>query len=120
MLTLHYSQMENILASKAKPLPGEEKVAALTAWPRTKWAEVRQSVFVRGVNKVSLYLIESAAFIVSLDEEPYEFEIEHPEKLDHYGKLLMHGNGHDRWFDKSFTVCIGTNGRIGFNAEHTW
>lgn len=113
-------QIENILASKAIPLPGEEKVAALTAWNRTKWAEVRQSVFSRGVNKVSLYLIESAAFVLSLDEEPYEFEIEHPEKLDHYGKILLHGNGHNRWFDKSFTVCIGTNGRVGFNAEHTW
>lgn len=108
------------MASKSEPLPGEEKVAALTAWNRTKWAEIRQSVFARGVNKVSLYLIESAAFVLSLDEEPYEFEIEHPEKLDHYGKVLLHGNGYNRWFDKSFTVCVGTNGRIGFNAEHTW
>uniref|UniRef100_A0A336M930 carnitine O-palmitoyltransferase n=1 Tax=Culicoides sonorensis TaxID=179676 RepID=A0A336M930_CULSO len=113
-------QFENILASKATPLPGEEYLAALTAWNRTKWAETRETVFSRGVNKVSLYSIESAAFVLSLDEEPYEFELDHPEKLDHYGKILLHGNGHNRWFDKSFTVCVGTNGRVGFNAEHTW
>ncbi|XP_063699683.1 carnitine O-palmitoyltransferase 1, liver isoform isoform X2 [Culicoides brevitarsis] len=113
-------QFENILASKATPLAGEERVAALTAWNRTKWAETRETVFSKGVNKTSLYLIESAAFVLSLDEEPYEFDLEHPEKLDHYGKVLLHGNGHNRWFDKSFTVCIGTNGRVGFNAEHTW
>jgi len=113
-------QIENILNSTATPLPGEERLAALTAWNRTKWAEVRQSIFSRGTNKVSLFLIESAAFVMSLDTEPYEFEIEHPEKLDQSGQKLLHGNGHNRWFDKSFTLCVGTNGRVGFNAEHTW
>lgn len=41
-------------------------------------------------------------------------------KLDKYGRNLLHGRGYDRWFDKSFNLCIGTNGRIGFNAEHSW
>lgn len=112
--------MEEILKSQAKPLPGEEHLASLTAWNRTKWAEVRNNYFLRGVNRVSLAAIESAAFVVSLDEEPYEFDMEKPEKLDHFGRILLHGNGHNRWFDKSFTVCVGTNGRVGFNAEHTW
>lgn len=35
-----------------------------------------------------------------------------PEKLDQYGRILLHGTGHDRWFDKSFTLCIGNNGRV--------
>lgn len=112
--------MEEILKSKQTALPGEQQVAALTAWKRSNWAEIRNQHFSRGVNRVSLQLIESAAFILSLDEEPYEFDMEHPEKLDHFGHILLHGNGCNRWFDKSFTVCIGTNGRVGFNAEHTW
>uniref|UniRef100_A0A1I8NSM7 carnitine O-palmitoyltransferase n=1 Tax=Stomoxys calcitrans TaxID=35570 RepID=A0A1I8NSM7_STOCA len=113
-------QMEEILNSKATPLPGEEHLAALTAWNRSKWAEVRNTYFTRGVNRVSLHTVESAAFVVSLDDIPFEFDLNRPELLDNFGKTLLHGNGYNRWFDKSFTVCVGTNGRVGFNAEHTW
>jgi hypothetical protein len=35
-----------------------------------------------------------------------------PSKLDRYGHILLHGKGYDRWFDKSFTLCIGSNGRV--------
>ena len=103
-----------------KPQPGEELLASFTAGNRTEWAKIRQSIFARGVNKTSLHLIERAAFVVSLDEEPFEFDMAHPEKLDHYGRQLLHGNGHDRWFDKSFTVCIGKNGRVGFDISKIW
>ncbi|XP_037946654.1 carnitine O-palmitoyltransferase 1, liver isoform isoform X2 [Teleopsis dalmanni] len=113
-------QMEEILNSKAEPLPGEENLAALTAWNRSKWAEVRNSHFSRGVNRVSLNTVESAAFVLSLDTIPYEFDLAQPDLLDKFGKTLLHGNGYNRWFDKSFTVCVGSNGRVGFNAEHTW
>ncbi|KAL5289699.1 CPT1A family protein [Megaselia abdita] len=113
-------QIEEILKSKQTPLPGEQQLAALTAWKRSNWAEIRNQYFCRGVNRVSLQLIESAAFVLSLDEEPYEFNMDQPELLDKFGRILLHGNGCNRWFDKSFTVCIGTNGRVGFNAEHTW
>lgn len=37
---------------------------------------------------------------------------EDPDKLDEYGRILLHGKGYDRWFDKSFTLCIGNNGRV--------
>ncbi|XP_070506218.1 carnitine O-palmitoyltransferase 1, liver isoform isoform X2 [Chironomus tepperi] len=113
-------QFEQILQSKSAPVHGEEFLASLTAWDRTKWAKAREMYFSRGVNKTSLFLIESAAFVVSLDDEPFEFDLSQPEKLDNFGRHLLHGKGCDRWFDKSFTLCVATNGRIGFNAEHTW
>jgi len=115
-----FRQIEEILKSNAQPLVGEEHLAALTAWHRSKWAETRNKFFSRGQNRISLNIVESAAFILSLDEEAYEFDIARPELLDNFGKTLLHGNGYNRWFDKSFTVCVGTNGRVGFNAEHTW
>jgi hypothetical protein len=37
---------------------------------------------------------------------------EDPKKLDQFGQILLHGKGYDRWFDKSFTLCIGSNGRV--------
>lgn len=128
--------MEHILNNKsAVPCPGEERLAALTAWEREKWAHIRDNVFrqgnsdnetterfiwlinLLGLNRVSLYTIESAAFVLSLDDEPFEFDINKPEKLDKFGSILLHGKGCDRWFDKSFTVCVGTNGRVMFDDQ---
>ncbi|XP_076265090.1 carnitine O-palmitoyltransferase whd isoform X1 [Rhynchophorus ferrugineus] len=113
-------QIEQILKDTSEPQPGEEKLAALTAGLRRHWADVRQIYFSKGVNKLSLDAIEKSAFVVVLDDFPYEFDMLDPTKLDNYGKVLLHGKGYDRWFDKSFTLCIGNNGRLGFNAEHSW
>ncbi|XP_026294634.1 carnitine O-palmitoyltransferase 1, liver isoform isoform X3 [Apis mellifera] len=113
-------QMQQILNDKSLPSDGEEKLAALTASERTAWAIAREEFFSKGMNKASLDLIEKAAFIVVLDDIPYIYDPENPDKLDEYGRILLHGKGYDRWFDKSFTLCIGNNGRIGFNAEHSW
>ncbi|XP_076387298.1 carnitine O-palmitoyltransferase whd isoform X1 [Megachile rotundata] len=113
-------QMQQILDDKSEPAEGEEKLAALTAGERTAWAMAREEFFSKGVNKASLDLIEKSAFVVTLDDIPYIYDPANPEKLDQYGRILLHGKGYDRWFDKSFTLCIGNNGRIGFNAEHSW
>uniref|UniRef100_A0A1B6CIN1 carnitine O-palmitoyltransferase n=1 Tax=Clastoptera arizonana TaxID=38151 RepID=A0A1B6CIN1_9HEMI len=113
-------QMQYILDDKTTPATGEERLAALTAGERTAWANARTEFFFKGTNRQSLDAIEKAAFVVTLDDVPYEYEEKDPSKLDKYGRILLHGKGYDRWFDKSFTLCIGTNGRIGFNAEHSW
>ncbi|KAL3285273.1 hypothetical protein HHI36_019383 [Cryptolaemus montrouzieri] len=113
-------QLEQILNDKTEPLPGEERLAALTAGERKHWANTRKMFFSRGVNKTSLDIIEKAAFTVTLDDFPYEYDEADPSKLDNFAKILLHGKGYDRWFDKSFTLCFGSNGRIGFNAEHSW
>lgn len=49
-----------------------------------------------------------------------QFQQDNPSALNHFGKMMLHGNGTDRWFDKSFTLCVGTNGRMGANCEHSW
>ncbi len=44
--------MEYILNNKsAVPSPGEERLAALTAWERQKWAHIRETVFRQGKDK---------------------------------------------------------------------
>lgn len=113
-------QIQQILDDPSAPVAGEEKVAALTGGERTAWANARTEFFFKGINRVSLDAVEKSAFVVALDEVPYEYDEADPSKLDRYGRILLHGKGYDRWFDKSFTLCIGTNGRIGFNAEHSW
>ncbi|KAK9738042.1 Carnitine O-palmitoyltransferase N-terminus [Popillia japonica] len=113
-------QIQQVLDDKSEPLPGEEKLAALTAGDRSHWAQIRRNLFNKGANKVSLDTIERAAFVVALDDCPYLYDPKNPSQLDKCGKNLLHGKGYDRWFDKSFTLCVGSNGRVGFNAEHSW
>ncbi|XP_054631269.1 carnitine O-palmitoyltransferase 1, liver isoform isoform X2 [Dunckerocampus dactyliophorus] len=114
-------QMERILADKSEPMPGEERVAALTAGDRTPWAKSRDAYFSRGKNKQSLDAIEKAAFFVTLDDTEQRFEESSPVKsLDRYAKSLLHGKCYDRWFDKSFNLIVFKNGTMGLNAEHSW
>ena len=46
----------------------------MTAGERTMWAQTRQEFFFKGVNRQSLDAIEKAAFVVALDDFPYEFD----------------------------------------------
>ncbi|RVE44943.1 hypothetical protein evm_010368 [Chilo suppressalis] len=113
-------QIQQILDDDSEPAVGEERLAALTAGERSHWAHIRQTAFNRGHNRTSLHCIERAAFNVCLDDCEYGFDEKDPSKLDQYGRILLHGKGCDRWFDKSFNLCFSTNGSVGFNAEHTW
>lgn len=71
--TLFYSQLQQILDDTSTPSDGEEKLAALTAGERTVWAQAREEFFAKGLNKASLDIIEKAAFVVALDDIPYEY-----------------------------------------------
>lgn len=113
-------QIQRILDNVSQPQKGETHLAALTAADRVTWAKARQEHFSKGVNRASLDVIEKAAFVVILAAENYEFDREDPSKLDNYGRMLLHGRGYDRWFDKSFNLIVAKNGKFGFNAEHSW
>lgn len=67
-------QIQRILDDQSEPMAGEEQLAALTAGDRTHWANTRRNFFNRGINKLSLDLIEKAAFVVALDDIPYEYD----------------------------------------------
>ena len=41
-------------------------------------------------------------------------------QASHYGRMMLHGKCSDRWFDKSFQLIIGSNGKMGLNGEHSW
>uniref|UniRef100_A0A4W6DP27 Carnitine O-palmitoyltransferase 1, muscle isoform n=1 Tax=Lates calcarifer TaxID=8187 RepID=A0A4W6DP27_LATCA len=114
------TQFQRILNDTSEPQPGELKLAALTAGNRVPWARARIKYFSQGVNKVSLDAIESAAFFLTLDDEPQGYDPAKTNSLDSYAKSLLHGKCYNRWFDKSFTLISYPNGKIGINAEHSW
>uniref|UniRef100_A0A8C1J4R2 carnitine O-palmitoyltransferase n=1 Tax=Cyprinus carpio TaxID=7962 RepID=A0A8C1J4R2_CYPCA len=114
-------QIQHILDDPSPPVPGEAKLAALTAGDRIPWAQARKEFFSSGVNKRSLDCIEKAAFFVALDDDEQGMMGDDPAgNLDRYAKSLLHGKCYDRWFDKSFTVVLYKNGKNGLNAEHSW
>lgn len=105
------------ITSTAKQLgpasDAEANLAALTAVGRIDWAENRERYFSEGKNKRSLQAIESAVFVVVLQDET-------PSEWTEMGRDLIHGTGGNRWFDKSFNLVVYKNGIAGFNAEHAW
>lgn len=101
-------QLEQIIKRGDSSSHGEEYLASLTGWQRTKWAEARNKFFSTGVNKESLQVIESAAFFLVLDDRPLEYN----DTKSNYATQCLHGKINDRWFDKSFQLCMGTNGRV--------
>lgn len=108
-------QLECILTEKSSTSESEKNLASLTAWNRTKWAEVREKFFVNGINKNSLDVIESAAFVLSLHDISFEFDFLNLEKKDllhTYAKYSLTGGVNGLWFDKSFCLAFGNNGRV--------
>ncbi|XP_040313708.1 palmitoyl thioesterase CPT1C isoform X2 [Herpailurus yagouaroundi] len=112
-------QFQRILDDPSPACPQEEHLAALTAAPRDVWAQVRSSLKTQAED--TLEAVEGAAFFVSLDSEPAGLTREDPAAtLDAYAHALLAGRGHDRWFDKSFTLIVFSNGKLGLSVEHSW
>uniref|UniRef100_A0A8D0V3J4 carnitine O-palmitoyltransferase n=1 Tax=Sus scrofa TaxID=9823 RepID=A0A8D0V3J4_PIG len=119
-------QFQRILDDPSPACPHEEHLAALTAAPRDMWAQVRKSLKTQA--EEALEAVEGAAFFVSLDSEPAgDAAGDTPEpsgdsaaSLDAYAHALLAGRGHDRWFDKSFSLIIFSNGKLGLSVEHAW
>uniref|UniRef100_H2YB09 Uncharacterized protein n=1 Tax=Ciona savignyi TaxID=51511 RepID=H2YB09_CIOSA len=106
-------QLESIINNTSEPSEGEKHLAALTAGERVPWAKVNtkpQSLLVSYQTTLFLY-IPGFELICMTPSSP---------GLSSYGRALLHGKCHNRWFDKSFNCVVFKNGRFGINAEHSW
>ena len=80
------------------------------------WASYRLRHFQRGtLNATSLEIIESACAFLVLDDKSYEVS-----DWIGRGRSLFHGNGANRWFDKSINLVVHEDGTCGLNCEHSW
>ncbi|MEH6532301.1 MAG: choline/carnitine O-acyltransferase [Photobacterium frigidiphilum] len=90
-----------------------QNVGVLTTMPRDAWAESRANLLQISVNnREAMTAIEDAAFALCLDENT-------PEEITEVSKQLLHGDGKDRFFDKSLQFIVFKNGKTGINFEHT-
>lgn len=89
-------------------------ICLLSGQHRDKWASDHIYLEKSTVNNVSFNLVETALFCVCLDHSPI------PKTVTDHAKTVFHGNtGHNRWFDKSLSIVVTNDGRVGVNGEHS-
>lgn len=105
------SNIKNILEDQRPET--DAPVGILTASERNNWANLRSHLTQIGNNDI-FKKIDSAAFLLILDDEP--IGTDEKNLLRRY----LHGGAENRWFDKSFSLIVTKDGFAGINFEHSW
>uniref|UniRef100_A0AAV2L0M2 Carnitine O-palmitoyltransferase 2, mitochondrial n=1 Tax=Knipowitschia caucasica TaxID=637954 RepID=A0AAV2L0M2_KNICA len=87
-------------------------IGVLTSENRDVWAGLREKLVANGNGGV-LQTVDSALFCLSLDDEVMKDHI-------HTSHNMLHGDGCNRWYDKSFSIIIAKDGNAAINFEHSW
>lgn len=105
---------------KTAPDPGPAgKLPALTGDDRVTWYEFRTKYLSSGRNRACLEAVERALVVLCLDSESPEHAagVKGGDPVCHG---LLHGNGANRWSDKSVSCIVFKNGKAGAHCEHSW
>ncbi|XP_068599274.1 carnitine O-palmitoyltransferase 2, mitochondrial [Brachionichthys hirsutus] len=87
-------------------------LGVLTSENRDVWAGLRDKLLALG-NAGVLQTVDSAVFCLCLDEDGMRDHV-------HTSHNMLHGDGCNRWFDKSFSVILSKDGQAAINFEHSW
>ncbi|KAL3489849.1 acyltransferase ChoActase/COT/CPT [Aspergillus germanicus] len=102
-------QFERIYQIAEKQAP----VGVLTVANRDHWSAARKKLLAADPsNATSLEDIESAGFVVCLDDAS-------PVTMEERARQYWHGDGSNRWFDKPLQFIVNENGTAGFMGEHS-
>ncbi|XP_047103085.1 carnitine O-palmitoyltransferase 2, mitochondrial [Schistocerca piceifrons] len=88
-------------------------VGILTTENRDVWAKARKHLEAIG-NADVLKLIDSSIFNLVLDD------VSVADDKKYMMQCLLHGDGRNRWFDKSFSLLFSKDGVAAINFEHSW
>ncbi|XP_020843458.1 carnitine O-palmitoyltransferase 2, mitochondrial-like [Phascolarctos cinereus] len=105
-----HANLKYILSDES-PVPNFP-LAYLTTEKRDTWAQLRQELLANG-NQEALKKVETAIFSLCLDDLLVQ-------DADHFTRIMLYGNGHNRWFDKSFNLILTKDGSAAINFEHSW
>jgi len=94
--------------------PAEFPLGALTTQDRDTWTTVREKLLNAG-NADQLHAIDSGYYVMALDDDSHG-----DGDLVPLCRSFLHGDGSNRWFDKSFELLINKNGKSCVNFEHAW
>lgn len=87
-------------------------LAFLPSENRDTWALLRQKLLDNG-NEEVLQKVDSAVFCLCLDDFPIK-------DLEHLSHTMLHGDGINRWYDKSFNLILTKDGNAAIHFEHSW
>lgn len=104
------SHLKYILSDPA-PAPAFP-LGVLTSENRDVWAGLRDKLIAAG-NGETLQIVDSAIFCLCLDDETMRDHI-------HTSHNMLHGDGCNRWYDKSFSIIMTKDGQAAINFEHSW
>ncbi|KAJ2810871.1 Carnitine O-acetyltransferase mitochondrial [Coemansia furcata] len=105
-------QLQDIVDS-SEQLERSKSIGVLTAALRDDWYAARECLLeISPTNVASLRLLESAAFLVSLESSA-------PLTHEEFSHACYCSDGTNRYFDKNFQILVFANGRYGFNGEHS-
>ncbi|KAK8128204.1 carnitine O-acetyltransferase [Apiospora sp. TS-2023a] len=110
---LNTSELEAQFARIYELATRQPAVGALTSENRDVWTDAREILLnAAPKNKVALEAVESAAFVVCLDDAA-------PVTLEERAHAYWHGDGKNRWYDKPLQFIVNDNGTSGFMGEHS-
>ena len=90
----------------------ENSVGHFTTMPRADWAKTRTDLKAASAqNQTNLDLIETALFVINLDDVTPSSELAACDDL-------LHGGPGNRWYDKALQLIVFENGWAGINIEH--
>ncbi|XP_071449222.1 carnitine O-palmitoyltransferase 2, mitochondrial isoform X1 [Hetaerina americana] len=103
-----------ISMSDGQPPSPDHPVGILTTMERDSWAKARKHLkAISPQNETALKLVDSALFALILDDESCSGHVPLVQNF-------LHGDGTNRWFDKSFSLIIDKDGEAAINFEHSW
>lgn len=88
-------------------------VGVLTAESRETWANMRRALIAQPGNEEVMKMIDSAIFVMCLDDHGVD-------SVADATRTFLHGDGGNRWFDKSFQLILCKDGKAAVNFEHAW
>ena len=114
-LPVHPDQLHTTLSAIVNDcLPAPlHAVSYLTGIDRDTWADVRRELIADSQNAHALEKVESALFIVCLDNNE-------PQTVLDSTHAFLHNHGANRWFDKSIQLVVSAKADVGIVFEHSW
>lgn len=110
---LNTSELEAQFARVYELAARQPAVGALTSENRDVWTDAREILLnAAPKNKAALEAVESASFVVCLDDAA-------PVTLEERAHAYWHGDGKNRWYDKPLQFIVNDNGTSGFMGEHS-
>ncbi|KAL1303865.1 hypothetical protein AAFC00_000320 [Neodothiora populina] len=110
---LNTSELEKQFRRVYEIAEKQPSVGILTTENRDTWTEMRESLIkTNPANQTALETIESASFVVCLDDAK-------PVTLEERAHQYWHGDGSNRFFDKPLQFIVNDNGTSGFMGEHS-